>query len=237
MIYTGIGSRETPLFFIAWMIQMAKHLREHYNAHCYSGCAPGADSAFELGARAQGTYFIPYAKAFNRHERHGHPVLGTIPNTSYYIPTKGVVFDKATEIIRQHYHGYKPFDALKFAAQGLHRRNVYQILGPDLAKPTQFVICYTPDGATCLNEFTPKSGGTRTAIRIAELHNIPVFNIQRDAHRVTLEQRFDVPSNFHAMVATTEQWLLQHKDAYETLFPHVYASQAKPNIQQESLEF
>lgn len=54
-------------------------------------------------------------------------------------------------------------------AKGCHARNVYQILGESLDAPVEFVICWTP-GAN-------KVGGTRTAIVLAEMHNIPVYNL------------------------------------------------------------
>lgn len=50
-----------------------------------------------------------------------------------------------------------------------HARNVCQVLGVDLGTPSKFVMCWTQDGKT--------KGGTATAIRVAEHHNIPVFNL------------------------------------------------------------
>ena len=35
--------------------------------------------------------------------------------------------------------------------------------------PSNFVVCYTPDGKA--------SGGTGQAIRIAEYYNIPIYNL------------------------------------------------------------
>lgn len=50
----------------------------------------------------------------------------------------------------------------------LHARNCYQVLGQDLKTPSDFVVCYTPGGRPI--------GGTRTAIKLAEQNDIPVFN-------------------------------------------------------------
>ena len=47
-------------------------------------------------------------------------------------------------------------------------RNTYQVLGLDLMSPVDFVICWTPLGRD--------DGGTGQAIRIANAHNIPVYN-------------------------------------------------------------
>jgi hypothetical protein len=67
--------------------------------------------------------------------------------------------------------------------QKLHARNVFQILGDDLKTPSNFVICWTPDGAINHIQRSIKTGGTGLAISIAYSYNIPVFNLQRLDHR------------------------------------------------------
>ena len=64
------------------------------------------------------------------------------------------------------YHSYR-FD--KPSHKALHSRNAMQVLGFDLDDPVDFVLCWTPGGN--------KLGGTATAIRIAEDHNVPVYNL------------------------------------------------------------
>ena len=54
-------------------------------------------------------------------------------------------------------------------ARGMHSRNCHQILGYDLKSPVDAVICWTPDGKA--------SGGTATAINLAEEQRIPGFNL------------------------------------------------------------
>lgn len=49
-------------------------------------------------------------------------------------------------------------------------RNVYQVLGPNLDDPVEFIICWTKDGKA--------SGGTGQAIRIANDYGVPVFNLK-----------------------------------------------------------
>lgn len=61
-------------------------------------------------------------------------------------------------------------------AKRLHARNTYQVLGPQLATPSAFVLCWTPCGAECEQDTTRKTGGTRTAIVLASREGIPVFN-------------------------------------------------------------
>lgn len=64
-------------------------------------------------------------------------------------------------------------------ARKLHGRNAFQVLGRNLDSKVSFVICWTPGAAAV--------GGTATAIRIAERHGIPVFNLADPATRNRLE--------------------------------------------------
>jgi len=67
-------------------------------------------------------------------------------------------------------------------ARKLHGRNSFQVLGENLNTPSSFLICWTRDGATSHTERSIKTGGTGTAISIANHYNIPVFNLNRPKH-------------------------------------------------------
>ena len=54
-------------------------------------------------------------------------------------------------------------------AAKLFGRNMFQVLGLDLKTPSKFLICWTPEGRLV--------GGTRLAIKCAQVNNIPVFNL------------------------------------------------------------
>jgi hypothetical protein len=54
-------------------------------------------------------------------------------------------------------------------SKNLHARNCQIILGRDLDKPVQFVVCWTPEPV--------ERGGTRTGIVLAQDRDIPVFNL------------------------------------------------------------
>jgi hypothetical protein len=54
-------------------------------------------------------------------------------------------------------------------ARLLHGRNAYQVLGRSLDAPSRVLVCWTPDGETV--------GGTATAIRLAELHEVETINL------------------------------------------------------------
>ena len=157
--YAGIGSRETPPDVLVQIEELAGDL-----AQCgiilRSGGAPGADTSFEWGCTVMGgtsEIYLPW-KNFQKNKSHLYP------------PT-----DMAYEIASK----YHPrWFGLSVAAKKLMARNTHQILGQDCKTPSDFVICWTPDGAT--GETTTKTGGTGQAIRIAADLGIPVFNLKNE---------------------------------------------------------
>lgn len=153
--YAGIGSRETPRPVLLYMTAIAKRLAK-FGYTCNSGGAPGADSAFERGAVINRQIFLPW-DGFN--EKHIE-TMNKLHNTwNYSVPP----FNE--ELVLK----YHPRPAsLSDAGWKLMSRNSYQVLGPDLKSPVEFVLCWTKDGKA--------SGGTGQAIRIANDCNIPVFN-------------------------------------------------------------
>jgi len=60
--------------------------------------------------------------------------------------------------------------------QKIHGRNVMQVLGLTLDKPSSFLICWTKDGRTV--------GGTATAMKIAGQNNIPIYNLNKDSEKL-----------------------------------------------------
>lgn len=76
---------------------------------------------------------------------------------------------------------YHPaFQWLTPSTQKLMARNAMQVLGADLHTPVEFVLCWTPDGATSTT--SAATGGTGQAIRIANAHGIPVWNLKQADH-------------------------------------------------------
>lgn len=148
--YAGIGSRETPKDVLAFMTQIAKMLySEGYTLR--SGGADGADSAFEQGAGNNKQIFLPW-KNFNK-------------NASPYF----YISDEAIQMASK-FHPF--YHNLKQGGQKLHARNCYQILGEDLKTPSEFVICWTPNGL--------ETGGTSQAIRIAKAYKIKIYNLGKE---------------------------------------------------------
>lgn len=166
MFYAGIGSRETPQDTLVWMYEHAAQL-----ADCgwwlRSGGAPGADSAFENGANLQAVprmgrnafkqIFLPWDGFQQRYVAEDPQHIFTPPS------------EKAFEIAKKyHLAWHKCSDG----ARSLHARNSHIILGPHLAEPVKFVLCWTPWGEG--------GGGTGQGIRIARAYNIPVVDMAID---------------------------------------------------------
>ena len=161
-IYAGIGSRQTPPEMLEQMEQIAEKLAE-LGWVCRTGGAPGADQAFEAGARRGGgdeavELWLPW-KGFEDRE-------GNFPSEAAYT-------------MAAEYH--PGWDYLRRGARALMARNCHQVLGADLKSPVQAIICWTPDGS--LDGNSRKSGGTGMALRIAQDHpTIKVFNLQNAEH-------------------------------------------------------
>lgn len=153
MIITGIGSRNTPSEFLEVFEALGQ---EALNRGWYvrSGHAPGADYAFELGAKENCIVYLPW-KSFNSEK----PILaGTT-----------VCMELQNEVVEMVYR-HEPYAmALDIAVKRIKSRNVYQVLGTNLQKPSDVVVCWTLGGVI--------KGGTGLAIKLANEANIPVINV------------------------------------------------------------
>lgn len=147
--YTGVGSRSTPENILNDMTEIASIL-EQQGYILRSGGADGADSAFEKGVKdpLNKEIYLPWWNFNNNHSK----MWG--------------VCDRAMEAARLI---HPAFIHLSDGGKKLHARNIYQVLGKTMSSPSDFLICWTPEGKL--------SGGTRTAIKLAELRDIPVYNL------------------------------------------------------------
>lgn len=152
--YTGIGSRRAPASVEAKIREVAELL----NAHGYclrSGHAEGPDSWFERYA-SHAEIFLPWGSFGEPFDRE-HMLVMQEPLPDAYKIAAAV---------------HPTWDRLKPGAKKLHARNAHQVLGPKLNDPSDFVVCWTP-GAKVV-------GGTATAIRIANVYRVTVFNLADD---------------------------------------------------------
>jgi hypothetical protein len=178
--YTGIGSRTTPPDILALMFQLGEKLAEQ-GWILRSGAAPGADSAFEQGARtalfnqkgaSRPEIYLPWEGFEGRAKGH---VTRTEPQ------------EEAYEIAEEFHPGWK---YLKQGAKKLHARNVHQVLGFNVNEPllSSFLICWTPGGKG--------SGGTGQALRIAEGYGIEeVYDLYNKDDRETIKEFLEFRSS------------------------------------------
>lgn len=173
--YAGIGARATPPDVQAAMQLVAAHLADA-GWVLRSGGAPGADSAFGIGAGYAGSGSDP-----TRYE--------------IYLPWPGFnrqssPFDRPTPQAADLAAAHHPaWDRLSRGVKALQARNSHQVLGADLADPVEFVLAWTADGADN-NETPPSSrtGGTGQAIRVAAASGVPVINL-RNLERAAVPRR------------------------------------------------
>jgi hypothetical protein len=88
--------------------------------------------------------------------------------------------DATDEALRVAARLHPAWDRCSDHARRLLARNVFQVLGPDLCTPSDMVICWTLDGKD--------TGGTAIALRIAQEHAIPVFNLFDPKATMALEE-------------------------------------------------
>lgn len=67
-------------------------------------------------------------------------------------------------------------------ARKLHGRNSFQVLGRDLNAPSAFLVCWTEDGCCRHADRSIRTGGTGTAISIADAHGVEILNLQNPSH-------------------------------------------------------
>lgn len=175
--YTGIGSRETPERYLKIMTELASCL-ERTGWTLRSGGSWGADEAFQKGVTDYSNIFLP-----NPNFRKGEGIKGVCVEDIELIRTAMYNVSK--------YNLHENWDNLINSKGGmtalkLHTRNVFQILGSDLKSPTKFVVCYTKDGATNLDDISKNTGGTRTALRLACHFNVPIFNLALIEHELRI---------------------------------------------------
>lgn len=151
MIYSGIGSRQTPQNILNQIVLIAEHLAKN-DWVLRSGAAPGADSYFELGcdkANGKKEIYLPW-RDFNGSK-----------SSLFEAPSKEA-YNIAESI-------HPNWSACSYGAKKLHARNIYQILGKDLKTPSALVVCWTKEGR--------ELGGTRTALILAKQYKIKIINL------------------------------------------------------------
>lgn len=201
-MWTGVGSQTTPEPMCRFM-SCISYVLGYMGYGLRSGRAKGADEAAESGVPP---YMEKHAEIYLPKKNFGKPTHCR----SFYIEDSNIKMD-AIELIRKH-NIHESWENLlnshgnSFAVSA-HIRNVFQNLGilNRAESLSRFLICWTKDGAKTFEETTQNTGGTRTAIRIACLFDIPVFNLAttEDAERLLamvhetalkIDIPFDIPT-------------------------------------------
>ena len=186
--YSGVGSRETPMYILYMMSKLAI-IFEKQGFILRSGCALGADSAFEdalLNPVKTAEIYIPY-KAFPGK-------MGTKYKNHYICPQDrfneggfNSLFRQATRLIHKH-EIHRAWRRLSERIMLLHNRNMFQVLGQDLNTKSNFTVCYTKAGETKYEETTQRTGGTGTAINASDIFGVETFNLGKSEHYIRLSK-------------------------------------------------
>lgn len=166
--YTGIGSRKTPDDILKVMTKLGKIYDSDFRLR--SGSASGADLAFEKEVLNKDIY-LPW-KGFNGSNSQLYNIM---PN--------------AYTIASQHHKAWKYLSPI---VKQLMARNVHQVLGMKLDTVSDFLICWTPDGATKKEDITKHTGGTGLAISVAQHYNIPIYNLKNNDTLNSLKQQYNI---------------------------------------------
>ncbi len=181
--YTGVGSRETPQEILDMMFKLGRKLADA-GWILRSGAAKGADQAFECGwvqhvaqhtdyTMTEAEIYLPWS-GYENHEKDG--MFGCnilMPEGSDAVKTAS----RIAEMIHPNW------TACKRGARAMHTRNVFQVLGQDLATPSKMLICW-------MNTKDPEGsrGGTATAWNLAKRNKIPCFNLNVDVHYARIQK-------------------------------------------------
>jgi hypothetical protein len=77
-------------------------------------------------------------------------------------------------------------------AKRLHGRNSFQVLGKSLDRPSDMLICWTPDGCESHAGRSIKTGGTGTAISIANKYGTPIYNLKNKKSLERLRKKLGI---------------------------------------------
>ncbi len=151
--WAGIGARKTPGPVLADMTALARQMADA-GFHLASGGAEGADSAFVAGTPVeQRTLWLPW-RGYN--ELAG-PDCRTLSRERM----------RECLVIAEEHH--PAWHRCTDGAKKMHARNAAILLGPDLDRPVDAIVCWTEEGKV--------EGGAGMALRIAASRNIPVLNL------------------------------------------------------------
>lgn len=159
--YTLVGSRETPENSLRDLTVIAQLLAQN-GWTGRSGGADGADTCLEEGCNgllsASMEIYLPWNN-FNGRSAYNRFYIDT-PKLRNYQNAMKIASDT-----------HPAWDRCSRGARSLHARNVYQVLGKDLATPSTFLLCWA------IPTRTGVKGGTNTAVQLAKQNGANIINI------------------------------------------------------------
>lgn len=167
MIYTGVGSRKTPMYVCELMVDFARRAAARGWILRSGACPIGADAAFEAGVDA-----TPEQDHLKEIYWPWPEFRDDVTTRKEFLQPTAAAYDMAATI-------HPKWKTLSRGEKALHARNCHQVLGLDLTRPSDFLICWTPGGQL--------QGGTATAIRLAMRNDITIFNLAKGNAEQTIE--------------------------------------------------
>lgn len=168
-VYAGVGSRRTPKYVLALMVETARELAAR-DWLLRTGGAEGADASWLTGCV--------------EHPRGAYELYLPWPGfTGQGLPMLVEPRPEAFEIAARYHPTWETLDA---SAKALHARNAHIVLGMDLRSPVRMLCCWTSGGT--YDGQGRWEGGTGMALRIlaGEAPGTRVVNLKREADRDAL---------------------------------------------------
>lgn len=165
MFYTGVGSRSTPSDMLEIIADLGLRL-DRRGFKLRSGHAVGADRAFESKIALTGCEIY---LADNKE------LIPDDPSYVYPCEISDDLWEQAESIAKSIHPNWNAPAMTNWnnLGQRLHTRNIFQVLGLDLDTPSKFLVCWAPWKV----KGTSVEGGTNTALQVALLNTIPIFNL------------------------------------------------------------
>ncbi len=170
--WTGVGSQETPQDLQTLMFFLGFEFSDRGRVF-RSGHARGADTFFEEGVIEYATkkqvqmpaqIFLPQPN-FNRTQADG--------KVYFHIPEENPIYQEAMDIAKRVHPAWNKCNDF---ARRAHTRNAFQVLGPNLDDPSDYLVCWS---IPALNGKV--SGGTNTAWCIAHEFGVKCYNLYHEA--------------------------------------------------------
>ncbi len=184
--YTGIGSRDTPLDEKRLMTELAMHF-QNWGYTLRTGSVSAADRAFETGAGSAKEVYVPW-DGWN--DQRGissvSPESMSLAKIIWKCRKKGI----QEGIISESACVSDEWDAVHPATKIILAKTMCMVLGKNLKRPSDALICWTPGGKIV--------GLSAHPIVLATISRIPVFNLAdpetEDVMRTMLRENRN-PSN------------------------------------------